>query len=790
MGIERFYKTLEKKPNSGITVAFKKKVSIKYFYIDFNSILYNIHNIIETELNSILLVVIYKDKLKLDLLELKTKAIKYAEVWNYDLDNSDIQTYKQHFTKEIIDKMAINKTKQYLDDLLDNYTDNNLKELYIAFDGIPIMGKLIEQKQRRYMGYIQSGLFNKIYEQYKHTLKPERILFETNKVSFSRDNLVTWSDFMKNMEMELVNKKWSNIKVIISGCAYPGEGEKKITEKITDKINSHKIDDTMIYSPDSDVVLLAMIMQSKAYLHNNKQDCKFYVLHNDQQAENNSLCNINILSEYICSNILNNIQKTSDKLIKNTILNDFILIATVFGNDFIPRIYSIDVRPDFNLLLDLYANMYKSDISFNGIVYYDQETSKFRMRYNNLYLYLKEVSRLEERLLQEKYLSNTYNFFRISDVIGRNPTNAHIYDFTIKYFNTYGKFIKELQDNKNHNKPNKPTIEKYLKLYPKFLDIICLIEKNIRKDCYKYYDNICQDILNHKPNPFKSLEKKNIKEQYHENEYMKNKTKGYLFKIENKLSDYDINLIKLDRKLDIYSPILNSELIDNRDRQIGYVGINNSLHLEYGNMQDNKEYYYKSYLHCKNEKDISKICKEYLFGWVFVFDLYFNKNDRKYNLKNVLTWFYKYHRAPFLGDIVNKLNKLIKKSDNDTLDKYYDDLILKNTASRKHFLNRYEQLLYICPLSKIITVSGYEELIANRQLIIDLDKYIEEIWKAKQLHNYELIDCRRISFLNKCILYNVPNLSFKQFIKLVKPYRHHLIKSSVNYDIKYKNFII
>ena len=61
MGIERFFNSLTKSENikeNGIITGLTEKINTEYFYIDFNSIIYNVVNEIEKELNYLLYSVI------------------------------------------------------------------------------------------------------------------------------------------------------------------------------------------------------------------------------------------------------------------------------------------------------------------------------------------------------------------------------------------------------------------------------------------------------------------------------------------------------------------------------------------------------------------------------------------------------------------------------------------------------------------------------------------------------------------------------------------------------------
>ena len=118
MGIEKFFNTFRLKYNKENLITDTKypyqKISTKYLFFDFNSIVHNISQRILEQLN---------------------------------LNNSN----KNLFTIDKLNKLIIDNV---LDDLLfiikNNFVSKDLKLIYIAIDGTPSKAKIIEQRKRRY----------------------------------------------------------------------------------------------------------------------------------------------------------------------------------------------------------------------------------------------------------------------------------------------------------------------------------------------------------------------------------------------------------------------------------------------------------------------------------------------------------------------------------------------------------------------------------------------------------------------------------------------------------------
>ena len=69
----------------------------------------------------------------------------------------------------------------------------------------------------------------------------------------------------------------------------------------------------------------------------------------------------------------------------------------------------------------------------------------------------------------------------------------------------------------------------------------------------------------------------------------------------------------------------------------------------------------------------------------------------------------------------------------------------------------------------------------GKDLFPDMDEYTKIIWNK----NNSYIDCRRITFINKCILTKVKNKSYKKFMDDVIKYRKNYNfnnDNNYNYD--------
>ena len=151
----------------------------------------------------------------------------------YDSIDFNSFTNKLEFENLIIEKV-IDKIDLIIKTL------NPKKRIFIAFDGIPPIAKLDQQKNRRYKSWYQNTILNKT------------VLWDTSSIT-------PGTKFMDKLNTKITtyfsNKK-TNYKIILSLSDIPGEGEHKIFHYIRN--NNHDNDKTIIYGMDADLIMLSL----------------------------------------------------------------------------------------------------------------------------------------------------------------------------------------------------------------------------------------------------------------------------------------------------------------------------------------------------------------------------------------------------------------------------------------------------------------------------------------------------------------------------------------------------
>ena len=298
MGVEKFFSSLKK--DYKFIEQFNKKLHCNHLLIDFNSIVH----------------------------VLSQYLIKKTNV------NESILSFE---------KLLIEQVGNYIISLLDMLIPGKLKTINIAIDGVPSMAKIYEQKKRRYMGdliaYLQKFKDSQLIDKNVLTL-----------FHWSKNNISPGTDFMKDMITFLTSKEFTNrIKKYcpvykVSGTDEEGEGEFKIIQIID---NLPKNESCVIYSPDSDMIILLLLV---------KNNCT--MLRYDQQKStfDNPSYDVIVINKFI-DILIDYIDKRKQKefiISKNKVINDLVFILTVFGDDFLPKLETVRVNTDINILIDFY----------------------------------------------------------------------------------------------------------------------------------------------------------------------------------------------------------------------------------------------------------------------------------------------------------------------------------------------------------------------------------------------------------------------------------------------------
>lgn len=779
MGVLELFGTLARQDitASSIKSDYQERAKINHLLLDFNSIIHVAGMKIITDINTFFQSVL-RDLSQGRSINNLTMADGF-ETWKMQKvkkkmnENTGaeemIELFHQHFTDEYLDKQIIALVINTVLSIIRTYCHNkNLKTLMIAIDGVPSKGKLIEQKQRRYMGAIIESYKERLFRKYKDYLKEQPgnvYLSSAHAIKWNRNKITPGSEFMDRMVRYLNSQNITDkfkvnrnqMEIVISSMYEVGEGEKKIVNYIYQNLENTE-DSVMVYSPDADMILLCMLLPVKnlSFLRHHAQNSVRF------GRQIYDLIDIPVLKKNIAYYINNHQNYSQEKFDINKINRDIVCLSTLFGNDFVPKIETINVKQGFQDIMDAYLDAL---IKTKSKKYYlvKKVDGQFKLNYTFLKLVIENLIPYEDDFI--KY-NDFYNRFRdagrlrsIFDYLTINSKNIHeiVNQFRQEYemlkgiirnggsyiaFESNDQFMSSLKKCIDIRVENQQVNATYLTNQ----QLIELIKKQYTTNQNFPRLDLSLNEFSHSINDVK----------------YRRILKG------KKLNDYDKEKYQFENMLDEYYVKLNAQ----------------PLQLSSNKLNDFYQTYFGVNVQNKNlTPDFAAIMEHYIEGMMWVFSYYFN--DRTY----LNTWYYRYERAPLLRHILLYLNSV----DRTHLTNLYDGLSKYIVTDPSTFFNPVEQFMYVSPMTKEIIKllpENYRKYIQSgtispimQNIFINVQDISKRLWKDPVSMD---VDCRSIPFFNKCfvkVLEKPTAGDDREFIKAmrkVKPTADYIQRSKSN----------
>ena len=765
MGVLEFFGTIVK---SGITASsvktnVKEKLPINHLFLDFNSIVHVASQKITLDINVFMRLVLkgiyQKSNFKNMVFNELFKKYKMEEVQQILTSETEpeevIRLFHEHFDEKMLDKAVISLVINTVLQIIRTYTENtHIKTLLLAIDGVPSKGKMVEQRQRRYMGAIMADYSKKLFTKYTPYLEGmDNYLYlaEKNAVKWSRNKITPGTAFMHKMSRYLnsdpiqlkLKANRPELNVIVSDMYEVGEGEKKIVNYIVKNLYNTK-DTVMVYSPDADVILLCMLLPVK----------KVHMLRYNQQLYNYDLIDVQSLKANIAYYINNNPSlKTKSKTQFDTdrITYDMVCLSTLFGNDFVPKMESLNVKKGFQNIMDAYLlTLLKFEAKQLYLIKVNEDDHRdFSLSFSFLKEILKELQPEEDDFIKNNHLYNQYiNFGQLRNIFDYEQLSSE------NILSVISDFRQEYENLKNLIRNNGDYT--YFKNNDQFMESL---KKSV---------TICMDNLAVNTTYLTNVEMINLLTTFYRKQrdfpkvnvnlkLFSRKSSDFMHKNKMKeMNDYEKEVYRFTNMLDEYYTKCNAQPLD----------------LSKGKIDQYYTTYFGINLYNKGTQvltpEATEIMHDYLEGLLWVFNYYFN--DTTY----VNRWSYQHERAPLMRHFIMFLDKI----NNDYFKDVYNGLQKYQVTDLKTFFNPIEQLIYVSPMTREMTLllpSNYRNFINSDDLdpflknyFIDIKDIVNRFWKERVSDE---MDCRGIPYFNKCIIKSIhkPDIAEdKQFLKAIR----------------------
>ncbi|GMM36735.1 chromatin-binding exonuclease [Saccharomycopsis crataegensis] len=331
---------------------------------------------------------------------------------NSILHNCTRATGQKHddLTESISDDEMYTAIFAYIDHLFN--TIKPKKVFYMAIDGVAPRAKMNQQRSRRFRTALEAEKERK-RQQEEDDLKGIDSGIDKKKdpsQMFDSNSITPGTEFMAKVSKHIkffIHKKvstdanWQNIDVIFSGHEVPGEGEHKIMKYIRTMKSQSDYDPNLrhcIYGLDADLIMLGLVTH-EPHFSLLREEVTFGPQRKDKnkggstveslENERFYLLHLSLVREYLELEFsdLQNILKFNYSF--ERILDDFILIMYVLGNDFLPHLPDLHINKGaFPLLLKTFKKfLINSDGYLNDCGTIDFGRLKIWLDYLSLFEY-------------------------------------------------------------------------------------------------------------------------------------------------------------------------------------------------------------------------------------------------------------------------------------------------------------------------------------------------------------------------------------------------------------------
>ena len=244
-------------------------------------------------------------------------------------------------TEDSIIQLVILKIESYIKQV----KPSNI--VFIAFDGVAPMGKMVQQRTRRNKSAISSKIQQKIMGTVTGTGVGD--VGDANDEKFNTVCITPGTEFMKNVGETLRRYFKPRANVIVSCSAECGEGEHKIFQYIRDN-GSIQNGNNVIYGLDADLIMLSinhLHLSSNIFLVRETPHFSNLIVVNATKTASTSYRQRELEKEREREKddlFIMDIKKMSEGLSDTSSSSEYVFICFLLGNDFLPHFPALNIR--------------------------------------------------------------------------------------------------------------------------------------------------------------------------------------------------------------------------------------------------------------------------------------------------------------------------------------------------------------------------------------------------------------------------------------------------------------
>lgn len=417
-----------------------------YLILDYQSLIYSNYNMFSNDINYFIRMIHLENSERLQYTTLINNIIlkykKYFQLlFNKTVTTNDIILLREcnkYNDVDIIMETIVDIMVQFTKDLSVFHN-----KTFVFFDGIPSIAKIKEQVGRRVYPEIMKEITSKLIKSMSDCMEKT---IRNKMVPEFPPTIAPGSLLVTKLRKVLIEENFFVNDIML------GEAEHIIMTYLEENKDHFKDKKILLASPDADLILLSLINRTKGF------DIDIMRINTNGYNEMD-MNGFIITKDYIYIDKL----KDNMNLNNNQKIIDICYLLLLLGDDFVPIINGITIRA-LPTIIQTYENIHVPIINNNTIIY------------NNLILYIKELSKNINRLPQKEQkrnfmlpfqeFQNYSKFFFIEKFCRENNKNFEIiqkiYFLNSGFINVNNKYISLLNHNNHNIHSDNNMIENYL----------------------------------------------------------------------------------------------------------------------------------------------------------------------------------------------------------------------------------------------------------------------------------------------------------------------------------------
>ena len=245
------------------------------------------------------------------------------------------------------------------------------KLLYMAIDGVAPRAKLNQQRARRFRS-AQDREESIIQAKQRGETVDEANMFDSNCITPGTEFMDTVCKHIRYFIKKKVKEDplWRDLEIVFSGGDVPGEGEHKIMQYIRDQRALPGYEANLrhcMYGQDADLIMLGLCTHEPHFMLLREvidfggsfggKSARQTVIRQTREAQF-QLLHLSVLREYLEVDIARDLVGSSIQLDKERIIDDFVFMTFLVGNDFLPHLPTLDIGEHaFDTIFDAYKTL-------------------------------------------------------------------------------------------------------------------------------------------------------------------------------------------------------------------------------------------------------------------------------------------------------------------------------------------------------------------------------------------------------------------------------------------------